>query len=201
MAESSVRCTTCTKCVCKNEFCGRKTHQANFILAQTACNSCKDEPVEPETKCEDCGSRCAQCCKTDKKGRFKKAPCKDSETCGRREMFWYGEEARDNFGSWLINEAHKNFTVLSHNGSAYDNVLILEYCLMQGILPSIIFKGSKIMTMSIKKLGLRFLDNYCFTPLALKRLPEALGISGAKKGVCLTTIFLSLCKSSKTFFV
>ena len=70
-----LHCTQCSRCDCKQVWCGKKQHIANYILSQSVCNKCESEEFHPLAKCSDCGSRCPKCQAMDKKGRFKKVPC------------------------------------------------------------------------------------------------------------------------------
>ena len=179
--------TMCTKCsVCKNcqrADCGKYTHVPILVVASTVCEVCiNDCDFSPESKCDNCGTRCKKCNQFDKKENcFERAPCRD--TCGFREIIFRGQNVKQDFGKWLINPAHKGFCTIGHNAKGYDNYFLLEYLIDNSIRPDIIYNGSKIMYMHVKRgLDIRFLDSLNFLPMKLAKLPEAFGFTQLKKG-------------------
>jgi hypothetical protein len=52
---------------------------------------------------------------------------------------------------------------------------ILKYCVNNRITPSVIRKGTKILSMKIK--NIKFIDSLSFLPMALKNLPECFGFN------------------------
>ena len=55
---------------------------------------------------------------------------------------------------------------------------ILNHCVNNGLFPDVIYSGSKIMTMTIKKgVDIRCIDSLNFLPMALKKLPATLGLN------------------------
>ena len=176
--------TTCTKCsVCKNcqrADCGKKTHAPNLVVAATVCEMCiKDNDFSPKSKC---GSRCTNCNNFDKNENcYEIEPCRD--TCGFREIVFSGENTKHNFGKWLFSPCHKDFTAIAHNAKGYDNYFILEYLIDNSIRPEIIYNGSKMMFLHVKRgLSIRCLDSLNFLPMKLAKLPEAFGFKELKKG-------------------
>lgn len=179
--------TICTKCsVCKNcqkINCGKHTHVPNLVVATTVCEMCiNDSQCSPESKCEFCGTRCEKCNKFDNKEQcYETLPCRD--TCGFREVVFSGENTKQDFGKWLFSPSHKDFTVFAHNAKAYDNYFLIEYLIDNSIRPEIIYNGSKIMYMHVKRrLNIRMLDSVNFLPMKLAKLPEAFGFKELKKG-------------------
>ena len=179
--EKKKTCSQCKRCRNCNEItCGKQIHEANFVVAQKCCDSCKDSPIN--VKCNQCGNRCSQCNKYDRNEQtFVKQPC---DTCGQREVVFEGDNVAEEFGEWLFNIQHVDCTVLSHNGKAYDNVFLLEYLLENSVRPAkIIYSGSKIMYMEIGKgLNIRVLDSLNFLPMKLASLPKAFDLTELKKG-------------------
>jgi len=86
----------------------------NFVVAQTLCETCKDQELTPDSRCHQCGSRCDKCDAWDKETEtFAHPPCPD--TCSLRETIFQGDTTLEAFGSWLFSTQHKNATVLAHN--------------------------------------------------------------------------------------
>ncbi|KAJ8321125.1 hypothetical protein KUTeg_001320 [Tegillarca granosa] len=113
-------CKSCSLCTnCGDTLCGKHQHKANLIIAQKVCPSCIDKELSPDSKCNDCGSRCQKCKKYLKDEKcYEFPPCE--KTCGFREMVFKGEHAVTEFGQWLFEKTHKDFTVLAHNMRSFD---------------------------------------------------------------------------------
>ena len=46
--QSQQVCKPCSKCQnCKTSWCGKPTHQPNFVVAHTVCPKCIDKPLNP----------------------------------------------------------------------------------------------------------------------------------------------------------
>ena len=120
-------CVDCKLCVnCKSDQCALMEHIANYVVAQSVCDTCVDMPLESESKCDECGSRCFLCNIFDKKKKkYKYPPC--PETCGHREVVFKGANTSERFASWLCSPIHRNFTVAAHNSKSYDSIYILNY--------------------------------------------------------------------------
>jgi hypothetical protein len=143
---------------CHTPWCGKKQHIANFLVSQSACASCQSYPVTEDSKCDSCGTRCEKCLKKDNDHKYLTSPC--AETCGSRQMIFEGDGCHITFCEFLFMKTHDGFTVVSHNGKAFDNYFILEYMIDQSMYPSkAIYNGSKIMYMEVqKRLNIRFID-------------------------------------------
>ena len=162
---------------CKRLDCGVPRHTVNYVVCQSQCNICKDRHIEEP--CAGCGTRCSKCDKFEsKKDRvFVRPPCKD---CGQRQTTFSSIES---FGEFIFKEQNFNTTVLSHNGGRYDEYFLLSYALKNSIIPSVVYAGSRIMSMHVKgNLNIRFLDSYSFLPMPLKSLPKAFGMEDIEKG-------------------
>ena len=99
-------------------------------------------------------------------------------------MIFKGTETKEKFCKWLINEQHKDCTVIAHNARAYDAYFIHDYLMKNGIIPErSIFSGSKIMFMKVNRgLNMRILDSLNFLPMPLANLPKSFGMAEMKKG-------------------
>ena len=151
-------------------------HQPNFVIAQSQCNDCDDE----SSTCNTCGSRCNRCDKIDTKTKeFAYQPCTG---CAQKEVKFSGPNTADDFSRWLFSKQHRDCTVLAHNGKAYDTYFLLRYVVNNAMTPSLIYNGSKIMSMEIKALNIRVLDSLNFLPMRLAALPKAFGLTELKKG-------------------
>ncbi|XP_041351271.1 uncharacterized protein LOC121370216 [Gigantopelta aegis] len=184
-------CLTCTgdncshqsRCQhCQQSWCGKQQHVPNYLVAQTACEVCKHEPVTETSKCHACGSRCPCCNKRDKKKNYLKEPCE--QTCGCRQVIFQGDGAHIRFCQWLFQDDHKDVTAIAHNNKAYDAYFLLEYMIDQSMYPQkIIYNGSKIMYLQVERgLNIRIIDSLNFLPMKLAAFPKAFGLTELKKG-------------------
>ncbi|XP_041361018.1 uncharacterized protein LOC121377177 [Gigantopelta aegis] len=184
-------CLTCTgdncshqsRCQhCHQSWCGKQQHVPNYLVAQTACEVCKHEPVTETSKCHACGSRCPCCNKRDKKKNYLKEPCE--QTCGFRQVIFRGDGAHIRFCQWLFQDDHKGVTAIAHNNKAYDAYFLLEYMIDQSMYPQkIIYNGSKIMYLQVERgLNIRIIDSLNFLPMKLAAFPKAFGLTELKKG-------------------
>lgn len=176
-------CLECALCInCQQSWCGKFQHRPNLVVAQKVCEKCIDQVFIPGSRCDNCGTRCRKCDKIDKEEKtFVNFPCEN--TCGFRETVFQGDNTADDFGSWLFNETHKDFTVIAHNMKGYDGYFLLEYLMANSIVPKVIFAGSKIMYLHVERgLNIRILDSLNFLPMKLAAMPKAFGLHEMKKG-------------------
>ena len=175
------KCTSCKICVnCKLPNCAQKRHIANYVISHSVCNTCVDQPLNSNSRCNDCGSRCYFCSKFDKKKNiYERDPCPD--TCGKREVVFKGDDTAAQFSSWLCAPTHKGCTVIAHNGKAYDHHFILNYILNKTHSKvSCIYAGSKILCLKIPEYKMTLIDSISFLPMALSKIPKCFGLSTSK---------------------
>ena len=156
-------------------------HVPNFVVAQTVCQLCLENPLDPDSKCHSCGSRCSQCDQMDpKSGEYSKEPC---DGCAKRETIFSGPNTQKLFGQWLFSKGRSHFTAIAHNGKSYDNYFLLSYLVENGSVPKLIYNGSKIMMLHLEKgYDIRVLDSANFVPMRLAALPKAFGLTEQAKG-------------------
>ena len=174
------RCQRCKCCQnCKKSNCGQIIHQPNYVVAESCCDSCKNDILTPESRCRNCGDLCLRCQKT--KGQKQ---CL-IPGCGKRRIIFSGLDTTYNFCSWLLTPAHKDVTCIAHNGKAYDFSFVLNYLITEAhITPECVFAGAKLMGMEIKSgLNIRFIDSLNFMSMPLKKLPKAFGLKPEQMGM------------------
>ena len=156
-------------------------HVPNFVVAQTVCRVCLDEPCTLDAKCHSCGTRCHLCNRLDaKSGEYSGEPC---DGCAKREVIFSGPDTQKLFGEWLFNKERSRFTAIAHNGKSYDNYFLLSYLVQNGSVPKLVYNGSKIMLMHLEKgYDIRVLDSANFLPMRLAALPKAFGLKELAKG-------------------
>ena len=172
-------CKKCRKCRnCNTASCGKNSHSPNYVIAQKVCDHCLQDPFDPSSKCDSCGTRCTTCWDKDKK----RPSCET--TCGFREIIFQGDETLQRFGEWLFQEQHQNVMAIAHNLKGYDGMFIMEYLINQSIRPAkVILNGTKLMYLNVQKsLNITLIDSYNHLPQRLSSLPKAFGLQELKKG-------------------
>ena len=179
-SQSTIPCTECSRCQnCKEANCGSLLHEANLVVAQKVCNMCSGRPFLQDEVCQRCGDRCFACSIRSKKAGprvYNVKPCENREQCGLRHRVFYGEKCLESFFNWLITDMHNGATVICHNGSGYDHVLLLnELMKNRKLVPAdVIFSGTRLLFMELKNpVHIRFIDSYKFLSFPLATLPAA----------------------------
>lgn len=98
------------------------------------------------------------------------------------EKIFEGNEALEQFCSFLFDPKHKGYTVLAHNLKGFDGQFILRWLLEKGHTPTVIPQGSKLMCIQFTTLQMTFIDSFNFLPMALSKLPKTFGLSELVKG-------------------
>ena len=88
----------------------------------------------------------------------------------------------ESFCEFVFSGEHQGYTFIAHNAKSFDAQFLLKYCMDNAIKPFCIYNGTKIMYMSVKDLGLRFIDSINFVADALETFPKTFGLSELKKG-------------------
>jgi len=160
-------------------------HIPNFLVAETTCDHCKDQVLDKEATCTYCGNGCDLCNKRGPKTKeFACAPCTG---CGNRYVTFEGINCHQQFSEWLFTEQHRGMTAIAHNARGYDAYFLLDYLLNNTtavqMVPQIIYRGSKILSMHLKEYDIRVIDSLSFFPMKLSALPKAFGLPiEGKKG-------------------
>ena len=136
-------------------------HEPNLCIAHRVCEDCMCAEAGPKYSIND-SSAC--------------------HVCGKNEHVFRGDNCATDFCDWLLTKEHQNSIVICHNFKGYDSYFILKYIYSKAIKPSIIFNGSKIMTLSVPSLKIRFLDSLNFLPMPLSNLPRTFNLTELAKG-------------------
>ena len=199
----SVICVLVQKCFeCKRIVSDLKQH----VCGHATCNNCKEYCDLTKHKCymlpvETKGGACTRPipCKKDK--------CLCCKTCTTNYMFYDFEtqqetgthivnylnaqdfdgneftfETIDKFCKYVFRDGHKGYTFIAHNAKSFDAQFILKYCVDNAIKPFCIYNRTKIMYMSVKEFGIRFIDSINFVNSALQTFPKTFGLKELKKG-------------------
>ena len=161
-------------------------HVPNLIIAHWRCRDCIDIPYRQRPECSSCGAACILCRETVgllAKGSEDREVCLIGEGCGRRRVQFFGDNVSDQFCEFLFSDQHTNFTVIFHNGQAYDFYMLMSYICRHGIAPKVIYRGSKIVAAHVTgRFNIRLIDSLNFLPMPLSAMPKVFGLQGIKKG-------------------
>ena len=80
----------------------------------------------------------------------------------------------DEFCKFVFSIEHKEYTFIAHNTKSFDAQFILKYCMDNAIKPFCIYKGTKIMYMSVKDFDIRFIDSTNFINARRRRFQKRL---------------------------
>ena len=94
----------------------------------------------------------------------------------------YTFENIDSFCKFVFNSKQEGYTFIVHNAKSFDAQFILKYCVDNAIKPFCIYNRTKIMYMSVKEFGIRFIDSINFVNQALETFPKTFGLKELKKG-------------------
>ena len=96
--------------------------------------------------------------------------------------------ARDKFCDWVFKEhcgyadTKQPFIFVAHYLKGYDGYFILEYLYIRSLFPSVIFTGSKLMTLEVPQFHVKFVDSFNFLAMALSKFPPTFGLVEMHKG-------------------
>ncbi|XP_054622457.1 uncharacterized protein LOC129182178 [Dunckerocampus dactyliophorus] len=101
---------------------------------------------------------------------------------GERRV-WKGHSCALKFLLHFRQKKHKQTTFISHFGKGFDHHIILNAYVTQGLSPSVIAQGSKIILILDNDFQLKFIDSFSFIPIPLRDFSKALGCkTQLKKG-------------------
>ena len=170
--EKDSTCLNCLRCEnCQSPECGKPTHKCVMVVAHLSCSYCEDEELTPQSNCKHCGDVCKTC------KSLRNSGCEKVE-CGKREIVFKGVNSLSDFGKWSLTKYNKDRVFIAHNASRFDTLFILNYCLEEAkIKPQVIFNAGKLVKLVVGEgLNIVFIDSMNFMNMALKKLPQAMGI-------------------------
>ena len=125
-------------------------HEANLIIAERLCIDCANNSM-----------------------------CKKVNFCKI-----YSFDNNMDFCKWLFTKENQHFTAVAHNFQGFDGVFVMKYIketmLPSDPMPDTIVNGTKIMTLTFKKV--RLIDSFLFIPMSLEKFPKTFGLNEMKKG-------------------
>lgn len=100
--------------------------------------------------------------------------------CERESRTFDGPDTLKDFCEYVLDGRKAGCVCLAHNASAYDTHFVLSYIHSAGVLPEVVGRGRKIM--SLQANGVKFIDSLNFMPMSLSKLPKAFDLRELKKG-------------------
>jgi hypothetical protein len=98
------------------------------------------------------------------------------------EWVFEGDNTRNEFCEWLFTKGHQGCIVVAHNFQGYDGYFIQQYLHENGVIPEVIMRGAKILSMYIPMLKIKFIDSLSFIPMRLADFPKSFGLNELAKG-------------------
>ena len=98
------------------------------------------------------------------------------------EWVFQGDNTRNEFCEWLFTKEHEGCIVVAHNFQGYDGYFIQQYLHENGVIPEVIMRGAKILTMYVPMLKIKFIDSLSFIPMRLADFPKTFGLNELAKG-------------------
>lgn len=81
------------------------------------------------------------------------------------------------FCSWLFTPEHRGARVVAHNLQSYDAYFVLQEAYKEMLIPKLIVRDSKALSMRFEEHDIAFIDSLNFIPLPLPGFRKAFGLS------------------------
>jgi hypothetical protein len=98
------------------------------------------------------------------------------------EWMFQGDNTRNEFCEWLFTKELEGCIVVAHNFQGYDGYFIQQYLHKNGVIPEVIMRGAKILTMYVPILKIKFINSLSFIPMRLTDFPKTFGLNELAKG-------------------
>ena len=103
------------------------------------------------------------------------------EQCGKRGVSFFGKNAAIDFCRFFFARDFEGYTLIFHNGQAYDVYFIVKYIFStMRRIPRVIYRGSKIVSIDNGKF--RVIDSLNFLTFPLAQMPKVFGLDNIRKG-------------------
>ena len=161
-----------------------KIHKPNLVVAHWQCENCESTPYRQNPRCENCGNPCANCNQeldSQTRGSERRNVCMKNEECGKRGVAFFGDDVAIRFCTFFFDKPFEGYTLIFHNGQAYDCYFLMEYILKNLTkVPAIICRGSKVMAVNAG--DFRVIDSLNFLTMPLSQMPSVFGLDNIRKG-------------------
>ena len=190
VCETIRKCEKCQKSMdvrkLNNHICGRKCSTCGIILedAETK-HECYIQKIERSEEEEEDSQynellffdfECKQ-----ETGEHEPNLCIVHDEAGRQKLF-NGKDTTEKFCNWLFSKEHQDCIVVAHNFQGYDGYFIQNFLIRNAIYYKLIYRGAKILSMTVPMFNIKFIDSLNFMPMALAALPKTFGVPELCKG-------------------
>ena len=190
VCETIRKCEKCKKSMdvrqLNHHICGRKCSTCGIILedaeAKHECYIQKIEQAEEEEEDSQYNEllffdfECKQ-----ETGEHEPNLCIVHDEAGRQKLF-NGKDTVKEFCEWLFSKEHQDCIVVAHNFQGYDGYFIQNFLIKNAIYHKVIYRGAKILSMTVPMFNMKFIDSLNFMPMALAALPKTFGVPELCKG-------------------
>jgi hypothetical protein len=97
------------------------------------------------------------------------------------EWVFQGDNTRNEFCEWLFTKEHEGCIMVAHNFQGYDGYFIQQYLHENGVIPEVIIRCAKILTLYVPMLKIKFIDSFSFIPIRLADFPKTFGLNELAK--------------------
>ena len=183
------KCEKCQKSMdvrnLNHHICGRKCSTCGIILEDAeAKHECYIQKIEQTEEEEDSqynellffDFECKQ-----ETGEHEPNLCIVHDEAGRQKLF-NGKDTVEKFCNWLFSKEHQDCIVVAHNFQGYDGYFIQNFLIKNAIHHEVIYRGAKILSMTVPMFNMKFIDSLNFMPMALAALPKTFGVPELCKG-------------------
>ena len=168
-----------------HHICGRKCSTCGIILEDAeAKHECYIQKIEQSEEEEDSqynellffDFECKQ-----ETGEHEPNLCIVHDEAGRQKLF-NGKDTVKKFCEWLFSKEHQDCIVVAHNFQGYDGYFIQNFLSKNAIYHKVMYRGAKILSMTVPMFNMKFIDSLNFMPMALAALPKTFGVPELCKG-------------------
>ena len=188
VCETIRKCEKCQKSMdvrqLNHHICGRKCSTCGIILEDAeAKHECYIQKIE---QAEEEDSQYSELlffdfeCKQET-GEHEPNLCIVHDEAGRQKLF-NGKDTVKKFCEWLFSKEHQDCIVVAHNFQGYDGYFIQNFLIKNAIHHEVIYRGAKILSMTVPMFNMKFIDSLNFMPMALAALPKTFGVPELCKG-------------------
>ena len=188
VCETIRKCEKCQKSMdvrnLNHHICGRKCSTCGIILEDAeAKHECYIQKIE---QAEEEDSQYSELlffdfeCKQET-GEHEPNLCIVHNEAGRQKLF-EGKDTTEKFCNWLFSKEHQDCIVVAHNFQGYDGYFSQNFLIKNAIHHKVIYRGAKILSMTVPMFNMKFIDSLNFMPMALAALPKTFGVSELCKG-------------------
>ena len=190
VCETIRKCEKCQKSMdvrnLNHHICGRKCSTCGIMLEDAeAKHECYIQKIE-QTEEEEEDSQYNELlffdfeCKQET-GEHEPNLCIVHNEAGHQELF-NGKDTVKKFCEWLFSKEHQDCIVVAHNFQGYDGYFIQNFLIKNAIHHEVIYRGAKILSMTVPMFNMKFIDSLNFMPMALAALPKTFGVPELCKG-------------------